>query len=186
MKQEAGLIIEQKLRELNGFLVAGNYSYSVSGGYDPQFFRDASISYSTLLRKLKVSEQDEVEEVFAHRVEVMLLQIIKAYLTENPQRNWDFFEKTDWKVLNQILTVSRLKELSKVKIIKRAGRGKGGYDMTELAETFFGAKIFQSHGLSTRRILKSDELEKVKEDCARLKLELPEIVEPTTTEKFFS
>jgi hypothetical protein len=40
-------------------------------------------------------------------------------------------------------------------------------------------------GLSRQKVLDKDELEKLQGACAKVKLVLPESVEPTTTEAFF-
>ena len=183
-------IVTQKLKQLEGFLIADSSEYdNDSGEFKDRhsLLDDCQIDADRLIAKFDEGKKDKVDpELFGPKIEKEILQKLKIYLQANPERNSNFKEKTDWKVLNQLLTVVRLKELSRVKIIKRGGRGKGlNYDASDLAKTFFGRKILKGQGLGRRRILKADELDKVKQDCARLKLELPEIVEPTTTEKFF-
>ena len=39
--------------------------------------------------------------------------------------------------------------------------------------------------MALQRVLDKDELEKLNETCAKVKLVLPETVEPTATERFF-
>ena len=86
----------------------------------------------------------------------------------------------------KVLAASRLKELARVKIIKRGGSGGARYDISDLSATFYGRKILE--GLShdrRRKALTSDEFTALQAACAKIKLTLPEAVEPTTTELFF-
>ena len=188
--EEINRVVGEKLEEFKGFLnweAMSFYDEEENDWVDDGFLRDAKITRERLEKIFDDESSDLNAKMIAVRVEKEILGRTKKLLQEHPERNLDFEEKTDWKALNQILTVFRLKELSQVKITKKGGRGKGlRFDATELSRTFFGKKILKGLGLTRRRVLQADELEKVKQDCARLKLTLPEIVEPTTTEKFFS
>ena len=82
--------------------------------------------------------------------------------------------------------IVRLKELAAVKIVKKGGGAGLRYDITGLAATFYGKKILKSLGFVRRRVVKVDELEQLRTVCQKFKLDLPEAVEPTTTEKYFA
>lgn len=89
-------------------------------------------------------------------------------------------------LLQQLLTAARIKELSRARIVKKGGRKKLAYDVTDLRATFYGKQLLKTAGLGDRqRVLDKDELEKLNETCAKVKLVLPETVEPTATERFF-
>ena len=164
MKSKLSDIVSSKLDELKGFLTADSSDYDAeSDDFVEQYsiLRDCQINEERLIAKLSEEKKTKVDpELYGPKIEKEILQKLKTYLQANPNRNQAFKEKTDWKVLNQLLTVVRLKELSGVRIIKRGGRGKGlNYDASDLAKTFFGSKILKGQGLGRRRILKADELD---------------------------
>ena len=136
-----------------------------------------------------VVEQGEDEEpVLDARIQKALFTLIKERFDAKPEQNQRFKETTDWKVLNQLLTLARVKELTRVRIVKR-GRTSGGagYDVDELSRTFYGRKILDGLGFTKRRkTLNQSEFDSLKLEFQKIKLTLPEAVEPTTTEKFFA
>jgi hypothetical protein len=136
----------------------------------------------------RVEQGEDVDSVLDARIQKVLLTIVKERLDSKPEENQRFKPTTDWKILNQLLTIARLKELSRVKIVKK-GRSSGGagFYIEELAKTHYGAQILRSLGFGKqKRVLDKDEFEKVKAEFAKIKLALPEAVEPTTTEKYFA
>jgi hypothetical protein len=135
-----------------------------------------------------VVEQGEDEEaVLDARIQKSLLTLVKERLDAKPELNQRFKPASDWKILNQLLTLARVKELTRAKIVKK-GRSSGvGYDVDELSRTFYGRQVLDGLGFTKRRkILDQDEFDKVKTEFQKIKLALPEAVEPTTTEKFFA
>jgi len=90
-------------------------------------------------------------------------------------------------VLDQLLAAVRIKELTRVKIVKR-GRSSGlRYDAAELAETFYGRQVMEALGFGPRRkVLDRAEYDKLRAEFAKIKLTLPEAIEPTITERFFA
>ena len=79
------------------------------------------------------------------------LSAVKARLDAEPAENKRFPKVTAWKVLDQLLTVARLKELTRVKIVKR-GRSSGlRFDTSELADTFYGRQVMEGLGFGKRR-----------------------------------
>jgi hypothetical protein len=121
------------------------------------------------------------------RIQKVLLTIVKERLDSKPEENQRFKPTTDWKILNQLLTIARLKELSRVKIVKKGTSSGAGFYVDELAKTHYGRQVLSSLGFGkTKRKLDKDEYEKLKAEFAKIKLALPEAVEPTTTEKYFA
>lgn len=137
--------------------------------------------------RARLSEDDPDERVLISRIEKIAIELVQQRLKEDLAYNQRFREQIDWPVLAKLLALARLKELNQVRIVKRGGRGKGlRYDATDLARTYFGKRILKSLEMGRRRVLDADELARVREVCARLKLDLPEDIEPTTTELYFA
>ncbi|MCI0641878.1 MAG: hypothetical protein L0Y72_11210 [Gemmataceae bacterium] len=161
--------IEHWTKELNGFVERGVFLNKVE--------LDAI-----------VEPEEDTEAVLDARIQKALFTLIKERLDAKPELNQRFKASTDWKVLNQLLTVARLKELTRVHIVKK-GRTSGGagFDVDELSRTYYGRQVLDGLGFTKRRkILDRAEFDKVREEFQKIKLKLPEAVEPTTTEKFFS
>jgi hypothetical protein len=112
---------------------------------------------------------------------------VRARLAEDLAINQRFVDKTEIGWLDKLLTAARLQELAKVRIVK-AGKASGlRYEVGHLASTFYGRRILDLLGFGKRRTsLTKDEFAKVVDACARIKLTLPETIEPTTTERFFA
>ena len=112
---------------------------------------------------------------------------VRDQLVGDLAKNQRFAEKTEIGWLDKVLTAARLQELAKARIVK-VGKSSGlRYEVSHLASTFYGRRILDSLGFGKRRTsLARDEFATVVEACARIKLTLPETVEPTTTERFFA
>ena len=134
----------------------------------------------------KVPDATGPEAVIDARVQKVILTEIKAKLDADPAWNQTFVAVPEWKILHQLLTAARLRELTRVKIVKRGRTNGVGFGVSELAATFYGRQILGGLGFGKRRlVLDREEFEKVKGEFAKIKLTLPEAVEPTTTERFF-
>ena len=136
----------------------------------------------------KIAAKGELSpDLFKLQVEKKILTSVKSSLEDSIERNKWFHAKTNWKPLDQLLTLFRLKELKSAGITRRGGRGKGkSFDVSTLAATFFGKQILKGLEMGRRRLLNQEELDSLKAECAKLKLTLPEVTEPTTTERFFA
>lgn len=135
----------------------------------------------------RVPPEEDEDAVLDARIQKELFTLVKERLDGNPEWNQRFQATTDWKVLNQLLTLARVKELTRTKIIKK-GRGSGGagFDVDELSRTFYGRQVLDGLGFTKRRkVLDRTEFDKVRDEFAKIKLQLPEAVEPTVTEKYF-
>jgi hypothetical protein len=136
----------------------------------------------------RVEPEEDEDAVLDARIQKAVLTMVKEKLDTDPELNRRFKATTDWKVLNQLLTLARVKELTQVRIVKK-GRSAGGagFDVDELSRTFYGRQVLDGLGFTKRRkTLDKAEFEKVKAEFQKIKLTLPEAVEPTTTEKYFA
>jgi hypothetical protein len=135
-----------------------------------------------------VEPGEDEEPVLDARIQKALLTLVKERLDARPEANQRFKAATDWKVLNQLLTIARVKELTRAHIVKK-GRSAGGagFDVDELSRTFYGRQVLDGLGFTKRRrILDKTEFEQVRAEFQKINLVLPEAVEPTTTEKYFA
>ena len=114
-----------------------------------------------------------------------VIGLFKQKLDEAPSLNQRFPAQVKNPLMQQLLVAARIKELAKARIVKKGGRKQLRYDVSELAGTFYGKQLIKSAGLDRQRVLDKDELDKLVEACAKVKLVLPEAIEPTTTERFF-
>lgn len=136
----------------------------------------------------RVEAGEAPEAVLDARIQKALLTLVKERLDAQPELNQKFKATTDWKILNQLLTIARVKELTRVRIVKK-GRSSGGagFNIDELSRTFYGRQVLAGLGFTKQRhILDRKEFDKVKAEFQKIKLTLPEAVEPTTTEKYFA
>jgi hypothetical protein len=137
---------------------------------------------------VEAGEETDADAVWDARIQKSLFTLVKERLDAKPELNQRFKASTDWKLLNQILTVARVKELTRVRIVKK-GRSSGGagFDVDELSRTYYGRQILGGLGFTKRRkVLDKNEFDQVKSEFQKIKLNLPEAVEPTTTEKYFA
>src|SRR4051812_18765984 len=83
-----------------------------------------------------VEPGEEEDAILDARIQKALLTLVKDRLDANPELNRRFKATTDWKILNQLLTLARVKELTRVRIVKK-GRSAGGagFDVDELSRT---------------------------------------------------
>jgi hypothetical protein len=130
--------------------------------------------------------KDTAPELIDGMMQKAVLIMLKARLDADPSLNMRFHPQVKNPVMQQLLTAARVKELAKARIVKKGGAKKLRYDISDLAATFYGKQLIKSAGLDRQKVLDKDELEKLNEACAKVKLVLPETVEPTTTERFFA
>jgi hypothetical protein len=121
------------------------------------------------------------------RAQKAALVWVKGKLDAEPSFAQRFDDKSGIPWLDKLLTVARLKELASVKIVK-AGKSSGlRYDIGGLGSTWYGRRILDGLGFNRRRTSATkEEFATIVAACARIKLKLPQSVEPTTTERFFA
>ncbi len=132
-----------------------------------------------------VPDEAPSKEILDAMVQKALVVLIKGKLDAEPAINQRFVVATKIPLWNQLLTAARIKELARARIVKKGGRKQLRYDVADLGKTFFGKHLLTEAGLVRQKVLDKDELEKLQAACAKIKLTLPETIEPTTTEMFF-
>lgn len=125
-------------------------------------------------------------ELFDGLVQKALLSLLRQRLDGAPSLNQCFGPQAKNPLVQQLLVAARVKELARARIVKKGGRRQLRYDVSELAQTFYGKQLLRSVGLERQRVLGKAELETLVHACAKVKLKLPEAIEPTTTERFFA
>ncbi|MFX1286444.1 MAG: hypothetical protein ACFFB5_22605 [Promethearchaeota archaeon] len=133
-----------------------------------------------------ISTENNIQLVTA-KIQRIILQFLNEKLEENPSFNQKFSTQTSWPILNKLLTLARLKELSNIKIVKKGSRSGVRYYITEMMDTYYGKQILMHLDFSKqRKVASQGEFNKIIQECQKIKLELPEVIEPTRTEHFFS
>lgn len=125
-------------------------------------------------------------EVMDGLAQKALILLLKQKLEQDPSLNQQFVAQVKNPLMQQLLVAARVKELARAKIVKKGGRKQLRYEVTELARTFYGKQLLKTAGLERQRVLDKPELARLVEVCAKVKLALPEAIEPTTTERFFA
>lgn len=121
------------------------------------------------------------------RVQKALLVSLRDKLAADLQSNQLFPDKTDLPWLDKLLTAARLQELASARIVKSGKRTGLRYDISALASSFYGRKILDGLSFSRRRTkVDPEEFERIEAACAKIKLTLPQSVEPTAAEQFFA
>lgn len=131
-------------------------------------------------------ESAAAPELFDGLVQKALAVLLKKKLDQDPALNQRFAPQVKNPLWQQLLVAARVKELARAKIVKKGGRRQLRYDVAELAQTFYGKQLLKSAGLARQRVLDKAELGLLLESCAKVKLTLPEAIEPTATERFFA
>jgi len=149
--------------------------------------REEYLEVQDLISTAKEPPAELTAEAFALQVEKSIVQQVQRKLESHAYYLHVFEDVVSWKPIARSIAVARLKELSEVRITRTGGRGRGiRYNITELANAHFGKKILKGLNFTRRRSLTTEELDQVKAACAKLKLTLPETIEPTTTEQYFA
>ncbi|MGC4119423.1 MAG: hypothetical protein QM765_33620 [Myxococcales bacterium] len=133
-----------------------------------------------------VPETAATPELLDGLAQKALVVLLKKKLDDDPSLNQRFEATVRNPLWQQLLVAARVRELARAKIVKKGGRRQLRYDVTELAQSFYGKQLLKGAGLERQRVLDKAELAQLTEACAKVKLALPEAIEPTTTERFFA
>lgn len=131
--------------------------------------------------------RDLSEALLRARVQKAGLTALSDKLAAAPELGQRFADKPSVKWIAALVTRARLTELSRVHIVRRASRASKGYDITELVRSYYGRQVLArlDFDVSRRRVVDADEMATIRNAFSAIKLALPEVVERTTTEKFF-
>ena len=115
-----------------------------------------------------------------------MLKEITITLKSGEINHADFFldnmrENVLWQPLIKLILAKRIEELKQCKVLKKGRK----YNISGLKETYLGKYIVDKLGFTRRTIISDQEYEKLISIIKKLKYEIPVIIQPTETEKFF-
>ncbi len=125
-------------------------------------------------------------EDFKRRFFLNLLKEITIMLKSEEISHKDFFldnmrENLLWQPLVKIILAKRIEELKQCKVLKKGRK----YNISGLKDTYLGKIIVDKLGYIRRSTISELEYDKLISIIKKLNYEIPVIVEPTETEKFF-
>jgi len=125
-------------------------------------------------------------EDFKRKFALYLLKEITIMLKNEEINHTDFFldnmrENVLWQPLIKLILAKRIEELKQCKVLKKGRK----YNISGLKETYLGKYIVDKLGFTRRTIISDQEYEKLINIIKKLKYEIPVIIQPTETEKFF-
>ena len=125
-------------------------------------------------------------EDFKRKFSLYLLKEITIMLKNEEINHTDFFldnmrENVLWQPLIKLILAKRIEELKQCKVLKKGRK----YNISGLKETYLGKFIVDKLGFTRRTIISDQEYEKLIGTIKKLKYEIPVIIQPTETEKFF-
>lgn len=125
-------------------------------------------------------------EDFKRKFSLYLLKEITITLKSGEINHKDFFldnmrENVLWQPLIKLILAKRIEELKQCKVLKKGRK----YNISGLKETYLGKFIVDKLGFTRRTIISDQEYEKLINIIKKLKYEIPVIIQPTETEKFF-
>jgi len=126
-------------------------------------------------------------EDLKRRLNINFLKEIALMLKNDELKHGDFLldklkDSEFWKPLAKMVLLKRIEELKKCKILKKGKK----YDVSGLKETHFGKFITDKLNFGRRSVVSEEDYNKITDAMKKLKFDLPIVVNPTETEKFFS
>ena len=136
---------------------------------------------------LELSKNYTSIEDLKRRVSINFLKEIALMLKNDELNHGDFFldklkDSEFWKPLAKMVLLKRIEELKKCKILKKGKK----LDVSGLKETHFGKFVMDKLNFGRRSVVSEEEYKKITDALKKLKFDLPVVVNPTETEKFFS
>ncbi len=125
-------------------------------------------------------------EEFKRKMSISFLKEISLMLKDDELDNNDFFldalkSSEFWRPLAKLVLLKRIDELKNCKVLKKGKK----YDVSGLKDSFFGKFIMNKLNFSRRSVLTEGEYSKITNAIKKLRYEVPIVVQPTETEKFF-
>ena len=123
---------------------------------------------------------------FKRKYAINLLKEITLMIKNEEIHHEDFFldtmrEKTLWQPIVKLILAKRIEELKQCKVLKKGRK----YNISGLKETYLGKMIADKLDFSRRTIVSDQEYDKLINIIKKLRYEVPVIIQPTETEKFF-
>jgi hypothetical protein len=123
---------------------------------------------------------------FKRRLSLYIIKELSIMVKKNELDHRDFFldglkNSEFWKPLAKLVLFKRIEELKNCKVLKKGKK----YDVSGLKETFFGKYIMERLKFERRTVLMDEEYTKITNAIKKLNYEVPVVIQPTETEKFF-
>ena len=154
-------------------------------------FQEIYLGSVNNIKPIYLSAQNAVqnylsEDDFKRKFSMNFLKEITLMLKNEELRHRDFFlevmrENEFWQPLIKLILVKRIEELKKCKVIKKGRK----YDISDLKATYLGKFIIDKFEFTRRSMLNDQEYNKLINTIKKLKYEVPVVILPTETEKFF-
>jgi len=141
-----------------------------------------------LLLQAKEQAQNYVSlDDFKRKMSMHFLKETSIMLKNNELDHRDFFldglkNSEFWKPLAKLVLFKRIEELRNCKVLKKGKK----YDVSGLKDTFFGKYIMERLKYERRSVLTDEEYSKITNAIKKLNYDVPVVIEPTETEKFFT
>ena len=143
------------------------------------------------IKELFITAQKQAETAislsdFKRKLSLYFIKEISIRVKNDELDHRDFFldglkNSELWKPLAKLVLFKRIEELRNCKVLKKGKK----YDVSGLKETFFGNYIMERLKLERRSILMDEEYTKITNAIKRLNYEVPVVIQPTETERFF-
>lgn len=124
------------------------------------------------------------EKIYEQKFFVQFLKVITKAIKNGDILHSNFeLNNIDekWVLLKKQLLILRIEELKTCKVVQKGRK----YDISELKLSYLGKEIAKNLSFARKYILTKPEYDKIVFQIRRLKYEVPVIIKPTTTEKFF-
>jgi len=143
------------------------------------------------IKELFITAQKQAETAislsdFKRKLSLYIIKELSIRVKNDELDHRDFFldglkNSELWKPLAKLVLFKRIEELRNCKVLKKGKK----YDVSGLKETFFGNYIMERLKLERRSILMDEEYTKITNAIKRLNYEVPVVIQPTETERFF-
>jgi len=135
--------------------------------------------------KDNVQDYETIDE-FKRKYIINFLKELSFMLKNLQLRHQDFNlnsmkDKKFWQPIAKLILLQRISELKNCKVLKKGKK----YNITDIKNTLLGKMILDRLDFTRRSILNEDEYVKVTNGIKKLKYEVPVVVQPTATEKYF-
>ncbi len=154
-------------------------------------FEEIFLGVVKIIEPILLSARNSVQDYasmddYQRRFSMNFLKEIMLMLKNDELDQRDFFleamkKNKFWAPLAKVILVKRIDELKKCKVLKKGRK----YNITGLKETFFGKYIADKLGFTRRSVIDEKEYASITTAIKKLKYEVPVVIQPTETEKFF-
>lgn len=125
-------------------------------------------------------------DAFKRKLKMNFLKELIYMIKNDEVDHNDFYleelKKSDfWRPIAKLILLKRINELKNCHVEKKGKK----FDVSQLRETYFGKFIMDKLKFSRRSVLNEDEYDRMIKAIKKLNYEVPVVIQPTETEKFF-